>query len=57
MGDFSHDSFMAHEEENGLNDSFHYSERKMQEQIEHIKQSDPKAYEQLMAMMQTQMST
>lgn len=29
MGDFSHDSFMAHEEENGLNDSFHYSERKM----------------------------
>jgi hypothetical protein len=29
LGNFSSESFMAREEENDLNDSFHFSERKM----------------------------
>ncbi len=29
MSNFSSDSFMTREEDNELNDSFHYSERKM----------------------------
>ncbi len=32
-----------------------YSEEAMQQQLEMIRQQDPQAYEQLMAMMQAQM--